>query len=184
MKAVKFGAFEYLVKPVGFDDLRASAARAIEQRRKHEQEGQALAHYRSGERLRARTGAGGDRESWTGALLGGRFRVGRLLGAGGMGAVYEATREDLGQMRVAIKVLHSTLASDETLLSRFRREAETIGAINHPNIVSILDFQAEEGEPAYVPLSVLDDDVVLLADSFGGEPLELEDVYPLRLVIP
>jgi serine/threonine-protein kinase len=156
MKAVKYGAFEYLVKPVSFDDLRASAARAVEQRRKHEQEGHALAQYRSGERLRARAGAGGERESWTGELLGGRFRVGRLLGAGGMGAVYEATREDLGQMRVAIKVLHSTLASDETLLSRFRREAQTIGTINHPNIVSILDFQAQEGEPAFLVMELLD----------------------------
>jgi DNA-binding NtrC family response regulator len=81
MKAVKYGAFEYLVKPVSFDALRASAARAIEQRRKHEQENHALAQYRSGERLRARAGAGGERESWTGELLDGRFRVGRLLGA-------------------------------------------------------------------------------------------------------
>lgn len=156
MKAVKYGAFEYLVKPVSFDELRASAGRAIAQRRKHEQNDQALAQYRSGERSRARAGAGGERDSWTGDLLGDRFRVGRLLGAGGMGAVYEATREDLGQMRVAVKILHSTLASDEVLLSRFRREAETIGGINHPNIVSILDFQAKAGEPAFLVMELLD----------------------------
>jgi|GEM_PF-6881075 len=156
MKAVKFGAFEYLVKPVSFDSLRASAARAIEQRRKHDQADQALAHYRSGERVRASQGAGVDRTSWTGELLGGRFRVGRLLGAGGMGAVYEAVREDLGQMRVAVKVLHATLASDETLLARFRREAETVGALNHPNIVRILDFHAHQGEPAFLVMELLD----------------------------
>lgn len=156
MKAVKYGAFEFLTKPVSFEALRASTARAIEQRRQHEQKDQALAQYRSGERLRARAGAGGEHESWTGELLGGRFRVGRLLGAGGMGAVYEATREDLGHMRVAVKVLHAALASDDTLLSRFRREAETIGSINHPNIVSILDFQAEAGEPAFLVMELLD----------------------------
>ena len=43
---------------------------------------------------------------------------------------------------------------------------------------------AEQGYTANVPLSVLDDDDVLLADTFGGEPLELEHGYPLRLLIP
>ena len=43
---------------------------------------------------------------------------------------------------------------------------------------------AEQGYTANVPLGVLDDDDVLLADTFGGEPLELEHGYPLRLVIP
>jgi CheY-like chemotaxis protein len=156
MKAVKFGAFEYLVKPVSFDNLRASAARAIEQRRKHDQNDQALAHYRSGERVRASQRAPAERASWAGELLGGRFRIGRLLGAGGMGAVYEAAREDLAQMRVAVKVLHATLACDETLLARFRREAETVGALNHPNIVRILDFQSQEGEPAFLVMELLD----------------------------
>lgn len=78
MRAVKFGAFEYLVKPVSFDTLRASAARAIEQRRKQQQTHQALADYRSGERVRARAGASVERSSWSGELLGGRFRVGTL----------------------------------------------------------------------------------------------------------
>jgi CheY-like chemotaxis protein len=156
MKAVKYGAFEYLVKPVGFEKLRDSAARAIELRRKHDQAKEVLDQYRSGERQRARLGAGEDRESWTGELLGGRYRIGRLLGAGGMGAVYEATREDLGQMRVAVKVLHASLASDQTLLARFRREAETVGSINHPNIVRILDFETEPNEPAILVMELLD----------------------------
>lgn len=156
MKAVQYGAFEYLVKPVGFEKLRDSAARAIELRRKRDQAKEALEQYRSGERQRARLGAGEERESWTGELLGGRYRIGRLLGAGGMGAVYEAAREDLGQMRVAVKVLHASLAADETLLARFRREAETVGSINHPNIVRILDFQAEPNEPAILVMELLD----------------------------
>ena len=156
MKAVQYGAFEYLVKPVAFEKLRDSTARAIELRRKRDQEKEALDQYRSGERQRARLGAGEERESWTGELLGGRYRIGRLLGAGGMGAVYEATREDLGQMRVAVKVLHASLAADETLLARFRREAETVGSINHPNIVHILDFQAEPNEPAILVMELLD----------------------------
>ena len=43
---------------------------------------------------------------------------------------------------------------------------------------------AEQGYTANVPLSVLDDDDVLLADTFGGQPLELEHGYPLRLLVP
>jgi len=156
MKAVEYGAFEYLVKPVAFDKLRASAARAIELRRKRLEAEQVLEEYRSGERRRARVVGAEERESWTGELLAGRYRIGRLLGAGGMGAVYEATREDLGQLRVAVKVLHAALAGDATLLARFRREAETIGLINHPNIVRILDFHAESAEPPILVMELLD----------------------------
>jgi CheY-like chemotaxis protein len=155
MKAVEYGAFEYLTKPVSFDKLKASTMRALEQRRQREEAKQVLEQYRSGTRRRA-SDVGADRDSWIGELLGGRYRVGRLLGAGGMGAVYEATREDLGQMRVAVKILHASLAADEGLLSRFRREAETVGQIHHPNIVQILDFRAEPGEPAYLVMELLD----------------------------
>ncbi|HVY32035.1 MAG TPA: protein kinase [Polyangiaceae bacterium] len=156
MKAVEYGAFEYLTKPVSFEKLRASTDRAIEQRRRRTQDKELLDHFRSGTRQRAARAAGEDRESWTGERLGGRYLVGRLLGAGGMGAVYEATREDLGQMRVAVKILHASLAADALLLARFRREAETVGQINHPNIVRILDFRAEPDEPAYLVMELLD----------------------------
>lgn len=156
MKAVEYGAFEYLTKPVSFEKLGSSTRRAIEQRRQRTEAKELLDQYRSGTRQRAARGAGDDRESWTGERLGGRYLVGRLLGAGGMGAVYEATREDLGQMRVAVKILHTALASDALLLARFRREAETVGQVNHPNIVRILDFRAEPDEPAYLVMELLD----------------------------
>jgi CheY-like chemotaxis protein len=156
MKAVQYGALEYLVKPVGLEKLRESAARAIALRRQRDRAKEVLDQHRSGERPRARPGVGEQRESWTGELLGGRYRIGRLLGAGGMGAVYEATREDLGQMRVAVKVLHQTLAGDPTLVARFRREAEMVGAINHPNIVRILDFQGGGDDPAFLVMELLD----------------------------
>jgi serine/threonine-protein kinase len=157
MKAVQFGAIEYLVKPVALDKLRASAARAIEVRRKRDAAAQVLEQYRSGERIRSKTPVPPrNRDSWTGELLGGRYRLGRIVGSGGMGGVYEATREDLGQMRVAVKVLHEALASDEALLRRFRREAETVGLINHPNIVRILDFDAASDGPAFLVMELLD----------------------------
>lgn len=156
MKAVQFGALEYLVKPVAFDKLRACATRAVDLRRKRDAAEHMLEQYRSGQRPRARPHLGDQRDSWSGSLLGGRYRLGRQIGAGGMGGVYEATREDLGHMRVAVKVLHETLAEDESLLRRFRREAETVGLINHPNIVKILDCHTEPDEPAFLVMELLD----------------------------
>jgi CheY-like chemotaxis protein len=156
MKAVEYGALEFLVKPIAFDKLRQSALRAIELGRKRAATKAALEQYRSGTRLRTPAGSGTERQSWTGELLAGRYRVGRLLGAGGMGGVYEATREDLGNMRVAIKVLHAELAADASLLARFRREAETVGQLRHPNIVHVLDFHAEPGEPPCLVMELID----------------------------
>jgi CheY-like chemotaxis protein len=156
MKAVELGAFEYLVKPVAFEKLRSSAARAIEVRRKRAEAEEVLEQYRSGERMRVAKPAVLERESWSGELLGGRYRLDHLIGVGGMGGVYHATREDLGSMPVAVKVLHETLACDEALVRRFRREAETVGMINHPNIVRILDFYSAPNEPAFLVMELLD----------------------------
>lgn len=155
MKAVELGALEFLVKPVAFDKLRQCARRGIAIRRQRAQTEDMLQQFRSGERRRPNPFVG-ERESWTGELLAGRYRVGRLLGAGGMGKVYEATREDLGRMRVAVKVLHESLLTDVALVARFRREAETVGLINHPNIVRLLDFHAEPNEPPFLVMELLD----------------------------
>jgi serine/threonine-protein kinase len=72
-----------------------------------------------------------------------------------MGAVYEAEREDLAQMRVAIKILHPSVGARADLVMRFRREAETVAALDHPNIVRILDFQSPHGEPAFLVMERL-----------------------------
>ena len=90
-----------------------------------------------------------------GTLLDGRYRVGRLLGAGGMGTVYEAQREDLAGMQVAVKVLHSKLTERPDLLVRFRREAEVVATIEHPNIVKVIDFVARPGEPEFLVMELL-----------------------------
>ena len=88
-------------------------------------------------------------QTLTGTLLGGRYRVGPMLGEGGMGAVYEAVQEGLDR-KVALKVLHSHLSSDEELRGRFRREAKVVAMLGHPNVVQISDFQANEGEPPFL----------------------------------
>jgi serine/threonine protein kinase len=82
-------------------------------------------------------------------LLGGRYRLGAPLGRGGMGTVYEAVQEGLGR-KVAVKLLDARLAEDRQQLERFRREAEVVAALGHPNIVQVTDFQYSETEPFLV----------------------------------
>jgi CheY-like chemotaxis protein len=153
MKAVKFGAFEYLAKPVPLAGLETSVARAIELRRSRVQAKEALDARSGARRMAAQTVV--PAESYTGALLGGKYRVGALIGSGGMGAVYEAEREDLGNMKVAVKVMQSIARNREDLFARFRREAETVAAIDHPTIVRVLDFQSPPGQPPFLVMERL-----------------------------
>jgi serine/threonine protein kinase len=67
-----------------------------------------------------------------------RYRIGRLLGAGGMGEVFEATDLQLGR-RVALKMLPAGRATDPARVSRFVREAQTASALSHPAIVTVYD---------------------------------------------
>jgi serine/threonine-protein kinase len=82
--------------------------------------------------------------------LGGKYRLGRLLGEGGMGTVYEAEHTGLGS-RVAIKLLTERFAGDEDALARFRREARASAAVRHENVVRVTDTGTdEEGVPFLV----------------------------------
>ena len=72
-----------------------------------------------------------------------RYQVGRELGRGGMGIVYEADDERLGR-RVAVKVLHAGADSDERK-RRFAQEARAASALKHPNIITIYDIDTHEG---------------------------------------
>jgi serine/threonine protein kinase len=63
------------------------------------------------------------------------YRITAAIGAGGIGEVYRATETKLGR-DVALKALPADVASNPERLDRFRREARTLAAINHPHIVS------------------------------------------------
>lgn len=93
-------------------------------------------------------------EPQQGSLLGGRYRLGRLIGRGGMGSVYEATQEDL-RRRVAVKLLDPRIASDPAQIERFRREALSAAKLGHPNIVTVTDFQWPAGEPPFLVMEYL-----------------------------
>ena len=82
-------------------------------------------------------------------LLAGKYRLGRLLGEGGMGAVYEAEHTGLGS-RVAIKLLSEHI-HNERAIARFRREARAMAAVRHDNVVTVTDTGTdEEGTPFLV----------------------------------
>ena len=74
-------------------------------------------------------------------VLNGRYRLKSLLGIGGNGAVYQAEVVGLGHS-VAVKVLHPALLADPTARKRIENEARLASQIDHPNIVSILDFHS------------------------------------------
>ena len=85
-----------------------------------------------------------------GTVLEGAYRITRLIGEGGMGAVYEAVQLRLNK-RVAIKLMARDLASNREALARFHREAEITSHLGHPHLVTVMDFgQAESGEPYLV----------------------------------
>jgi formylglycine-generating enzyme required for sulfatase activity len=74
-----------------------------------------------------------------GRLLAGKYRLIRLLGAGGMGKVHEAINTWTGR-RVAVKELHGSVSSDATAVQRFTLEARSASKIAHPNVVDVLDL--------------------------------------------
>ena len=82
----------------------------------------------------------------------GKYVIRERFGGGGMGVVYRARHAQLGR-DFAIKTIHSDKASDKDFALRFRREAEAIARIDHPNIVSVADFV--EGDPAKGEISYI-----------------------------
>ncbi len=84
-----------------------------------------------------------------GRVLGGRYRLVTPLGTGASAHVYLADDVSLHR-RVAIKVLHPALAGDSAFLKRFRAEAQSVAALNHPNILQVYDWGEENDEPFLV----------------------------------
>lgn len=89
-----------------------------------------------------------------GHVVGGSFRLVKLLGSGGFGAVYSATHERL-PMRVAVKILHGHRALDPELVSRFRLEVEAEALLTHPNIVRVLDHGQDDKAGFYFVMESL-----------------------------
>jgi serine/threonine protein kinase len=84
---------------------------------------------------------------WTGRKIG-KIQIADLIARGGMAEVYIGEHETLGQ--VAVKVMRGLLEKDAGQLARFKREAEVIGDLKHPNIVHLVDYIVEDETPCLV----------------------------------
>ncbi|MCC6553635.1 MAG: protein kinase [Polyangiaceae bacterium] len=111
-----------------------------------------------------------------GAVLNARWKLVRLVGEGGMGAVYEA--EGLrGEGKRAIKMLHPEFAEDEQILQRFYMEGQATASLQHPNVAAVYEAaRAENGAPYLV--------MELLQGASLGDYLENGNVVPPEQAIP
>lgn len=83
-----------------------------------------------------------------------RYRLEKLIGKGGMGAVYEAADLRINRL-VAVKILSGAMFGNREALRRFEREAQTAGQLQHPNIVLIHDYGTLSTEGAYLVMQLL-----------------------------
>lgn len=90
----------------------------------------------------------------TGTVLGGKYRIGRKIGSGGIGVVYAAEHTGLGH-EVAVKVLRGAAAKDGGEIARLRREAYIQVHIEHPNVVRVMDLDQMPDGSIYVVMERL-----------------------------
>jgi serine/threonine-protein kinase len=93
----------------------------------------------------------------TGDIIDGKYRIVRLIGEGGMGAVYEAENMRIHR-KVAIKVLHAGVAQTGEAVSRFEREAQAAGRIGSEHIVEVLDMGNLSSGDRYMVMEFMDGD--------------------------
>lgn len=106
-----------------------------------------------------------------GTLLGDRYRIVSLLGAGGMGEVYRATDLTLGQP-VALKFLPDEMAQDPKALARFHNEIKIARQVAHPNVCRVYDLGEVEGFP-YLSMEYVDgEDLHSLLRRIGRVPAD------------
>jgi serine/threonine-protein kinase len=121
--------------------------RAREERTARSFERNRIAALERGLELKGETGATpGD---LTGTVLGGKYRIGRKIGSGGIGVVYAAEHVTLGH-EVAVKVLRGAAARDGSEIARLRREAYIQVHVEHPNVVRVLDLDQMPDGSIYV----------------------------------
>ena len=105
-----------------------------------------------------------------GEILAGRYELEQLVGTGGMSSVYRA-HDRLLERRVALKILHGSLAADDETVQRFRSEARAAAQLSHPNIVTVIDRGEDDGRQFIVFEYVSGENLKDLVERTGPLPL-------------
>jgi eukaryotic-like serine/threonine-protein kinase len=105
----------------------------------------------------------------------GGFLLAELLGVGGMGEVYRARDTKLGR-DVAIKILPAAFAADPERMARFRREAQVLASLNHPNIAAIYGLEDIDGVRALI-LELVEGPT--LADRIAQAPIPIDEALSI-----
>jgi hypothetical protein len=95
----------------------------------------------------------------SGPLIGGRYRMVKRIGEGGMGKVFKVTHAQLGKT-FALKIIHAGVAEDDKARESFFREARLASSLSHPNIASIVDFGEDAEYGAFMVMEFLDGEML------------------------
>jgi tRNA A-37 threonylcarbamoyl transferase component Bud32 len=110
-------------------------------------------------------------------VVGGRYRVGRLLARGGMAEVYDGFDTRLGRP-VAVKILRPAMAVRPEVRRRFEDEARAAARLSHPNVVAVFDTGEDEGEP-WIVMECLSGETLAHKMAAADGPLPLD--WTLRM---
>ncbi len=108
-----------------------------------------------------------------GKILEERYRIGELIGAGGMANVYKATDLIDGTV-VAVKILREECRSNSELVRRFKNESKAISVLDHPNIVKVYDFSMTE-KIQYIIMEYIDGITLKEYMEYRGQPLTYKE---------